>query len=355
METLRVALLGAGGIALDQHLPAWRMVPEARVVAVADPLPQARLLVEREFGIERTVADYRRLLDDPAIDCVDICVPSALHAEVAVAALAAGKHVYCEKPMATSRSQAADMLDAARAARKKLMIGQHMRFEPSVVRLRTALERCPLGDVYFARAQWLRRRRLPGKPGFTRRALSGGGALYDIGVHVLDLAWWLMGCPPPVAASGAVYSHLARRNDLGSEWGAWDPDTIDVEDFGAGQVRFANGALLGVEASWLALQPEDEFHRVQLLGTQAGIVWPENIVVGETRRVAWQEQLEPATGEKAHRAALVAFARALVDNQPVPIPPEQSATVVAMLEGIYHSGQAGREMAVEAFAPPPRL
>lgn len=348
---LQVALIGAGAIARQQHVPAWLMVPEARIAAVAEPSPEALAALPRELGSARRVDDFRRLLDDPAIDVFDVCVPSALHAEVTIAALAAGKHVLCEKPMATSAADAAAIVQAWRSSGRKLMVGQHMRLEPSVEQLAGQLVGRPLGDVYYARGQWLRRRRLPGRPGFTTRALSGGGALYDIGVHVLDLAWWLMGCPKPTVACGAVFNRLARRTDVAGEWGEWDPAAFDVEDFAAGWLRFETGAALSLEACWLALQPEDEFYRVQLFGTQAGVVWPESILAGEEARTPWTLRLDRAQGQRGHHRVVHEFARAVLDDRPVPIPPEQSATVIAMLDTLYRSSASGRECEVPRVEP----
>lgn len=346
---LRVAVIGAGMISRDQHLPAWAGHPGARLVALADVSEAALAYAGDEFNIERRVTDYRYLLDDPNIDVVDICAPSAMHAEISVQALQAGKHVLCEKPMATSRAGAATILSAAAASGKKLMIGQHMRFEPSVVALRYFLTESPMGRAYYARAQWLRRRRLPGKPAFADRRLSGGGALYDLGVHMLDLAWWLMGCPRPLTASGGVYDILAKSGEVGSEWGTWNHETIDVEDFSAGVIRFDGGGLLSLEASWLGFQPEDEFRCLQMYGEHLGFVWPENRIAGERNQQPWDVQLAPATGEKAHRAAVRAFADAVLADREVPIPPEQSALVVAMLEAMYISAAHGHEEAVQGF------
>ena len=173
---LSVGVVGTGGIARDQHLPAWFRLPEVKIAGVADASAASLAAVQSEFGIDRRVGDYRELLDDPSIDVIDVCVPHALHAEVTIAALQAGKHVLCEKPMATS-ADAAAILEAWRTSGKKLMIAQHMRFEASVRRLRAWLERHPPGHIYYTRAQWLHRRRLPGRPGFTDKKLSGGGAV----------------------------------------------------------------------------------------------------------------------------------------------------------------------------------
>lgn len=346
-KKLRVGLIGAGGIALDQHLPAWFDARSVKVVAAADPSPVARDAAAAKFAIERIVDDYRELLDDRSIDVVDICAPSALHAEITVDALGRGKHVLCEKPMATSAAGAGAILDAWRKSGRKLMIGHHLRFDPSIVRLREALAARPLGRIYYARAQWLRRRRLPGKPGFTDKRLSGGGVMYDLGVHLLDLAWWLMDCPRPTTVSGATSNLLSRRGDLGTEWGSWDPATIDVEDFAAGQVRFDNGSLLSLEMSWLALQRENEFWRLQLFGDQAGADWPAGVVSGEADGQPWDVVLPPPNGPKGHRAAIHHFIDCVSGKAEVIVKPEQSAEVIAMLEALYKSAASGHEAPIE--------
>jgi predicted dehydrogenase len=346
LPELRVGLIGAGAIARDQHIPGWLKIPEAKLVAIADSSTAALDRVRHDFNIEGHT-DFRRVLDDSSINVVDICCPSALHARVAIAALDAGKHVLCEKPMATSRADAVAMLTAARAAGKKLMIGQQMRFDAGVVSLRRSLESFDLGHVYYARGQWLRRRRVPGRPGFTQKELSGGGPLYDLGVHVVDLAWWLMGCPTPLSASGMMFNHLIKRPDLGTEWGSWDADTIDVEDFATGMLRFGGGSAMSVEVSWLGFQPEKDFSRIQLFGSKAGAIWPDCRLFGESNRKPWDVQLPRSNGDKPHGDMIQQFARSLLDGTPIPIPPSQSANVVAMLEALARSAAEGAEVTIE--------
>jgi predicted dehydrogenase len=338
-------------------------VEDAELVAVADSSQSALDALRRGEGIKqlaryqnrlaikRLVTDFRPLLDDESIDVIDVCVPSALHEEITVAALNAGKHVICEKPMATSRQGAARILQAHARAGTKYTVLQNMRVQPSVMRLREFLGPAGLGDVYYARAQWLRRRLLPGRPGFINRSLSGGGALYDIGVHAVDLAWWLMGCPVPARASGSTFDRLAHRPGMGTEWGQWSADEIDVEDFAVGMIRFADGATLAVEASWLGFQPEREIWRVQLFGTEAGALWPDNRVVGERDGHPWDVQLPARNdGSLGHATAIAHFARAVVDDTSVAVPPHESATVIAMLEALYRSAAAGREVDIEPLA-----
>lgn len=344
---LSVGIVGVGAIARDEHLPGWLALEHVRVDAVADTSAAARESVAQRFGVAATFADHRELLAKTDVDIVDICLPSALHAQVAIDCLAAGRHVYCEKPMATCLPDALAMLAAAQQSGRKLMVAQCFRYAPSVLMLREYLHRFPLGDVYYARAQWLRRRRVPARPGFTERRLSGGGPLFDLGVHLFDLAWWLIGCPAPLSVSGATFDRLIQRDDLGGEWGQWDPASTDVEDFAVGQVRFAGGAVLTLETSWLAFQAEREMKRLELYGTQGGAVWPDNVLTGERNRKPWDLRLAPATGRNMYHAAIAAFAQAVVDDTPVPIPPWQTAAAIAVLDALSRSSAAGRELPVE--------
>jgi predicted dehydrogenase len=348
-KKIRVALAGAGAIGREQHLPGWRLAPEAEVEAIADPSEIALAAAAKLCPQARLVTDYRRILDDRNIDVVDICAPSALHAQMAIDALDAGKHVLCEKPMATSRADAAAVLSAADRSGKKYMVGHHLRFDPVVLQLRRYFRQYPLGQVYHARSQWLRRRRLPGRPGYTDRSLSGGGVLYDLGVHMFDLAWWLSGCPTPLTVSGAHYNHLARRKDLRGEWGAWDAATIDVEDFAAGFVRLAGGATMSLEVSWLGFQQPAETSGVEWFGTQSGAAWPAGVITSEQDGVPLDVRVPHRAAEKPHRELVRQFARAVIDDTPVPIPPHQCATAIAVLESLYVSAEQGAEQTVEAF------
>lgn len=354
---LRVAIIGTGAIARSQHLPAWTQIPDARVVALTDSSPAALDLAADRFGISRRESDYRRVLDDPQIDLVDICAPSALHGQIVLAALDAGKHVLCEKPLATFRNELSAILAAEKSSGKKLMCCQHMRFMSTIEQARELIAKHPLGQIYFARAQWLRRRRLPGRPGFTTRSLSGGGPLYDLGIHMLDLALWMMDFPPARSVSAATFDHLARREDLGTEWGQWDASKIDVEDFAVGQVRFANGAILSLEASWLGFQPQIEYWQLQLFGTQAGLVWPGTRLMGERNCQPWELAVALPTERNPHHEAIRRFARSVLDDTPVPIPARQSAAAIAILDAMYRSSAAKSEVIIEPSlfeAAPPR-
>jgi predicted dehydrogenase len=341
---LQVGLVGVGGIGYDQHLPGWAKVPFAELVAVADVAPAALERVAQVAGVPQRSQDWHDLVSLPDLDIVDICTPNQTHMPITLAALQAGKHVLCEKPLATSAVDIRHLRDAARHAGRLLMTAQHFRFDAASRQLKALFDGGLVGDVYYARAQWLRRRLLPPRATFIEKRLSGGGPAFDIGVHVLDLAYWFLGGPEPLTVSAMADTRLAHRHDLAGAWGEWDRERFDVEDFAAGFVRFAGGATLTLETSWLAFQPERELIRLQFFGTRAGAIWPDGIVTGETNRTPWDLRIqEPAKG-LPHHEEILQFALAVRDGLPSPVPVEDTLNVIRVLEGLYRSAQLRREV-----------
>lgn len=344
---LQVGMVGVGGIGFDQHLPGWAKVPFAELLAIADVSQEAMDRVGKVVPVSYRFQDWHKLVQLPDLDIVDICTPNQTHSPITLAALECGKHVLCEKPLATTSTEVRRMQHAAHRAGRVLMAAQHFRFDPGSRQLKGLIDGGLLGDIYYARAQWLRRRLLPPRATFIEQRLSGGGPAFDIGVHVLDLAYWFLGAPEPVSVSAFVAAKLAHRGDLTGAWGDWDRERFDVEDFAAGFIRFANGAALTLEASWLAFQPERELIRLQCFGTRGGAIWPDGVVAGETNRTPWDLRVhEPAKGF-AHHEEIMHFALAVRDGLPSPVPVEQSLNVTRILEGLYRSAQARKEVPVE--------
>jgi predicted dehydrogenase len=344
---LQVGVIGVGGIGHDQHLPGWAKVPFAEVRAIADVSQTALDRVHRETPVPHRFLDWHDLVRLPEVDIVDVCTPNRTHAPITLAALERGKHVLCEKPLATSSVEVRTMRDAARRSGRLLMAAQHLRFDPASRRLKALIDGGLLGEIYYARAQWLRRRLLPPRVTFIEQRLSGGGPGLDLGVHVLDLVYWFLGAPQPVSVSACTDARLAHRDDLTSAWGDWDRERFDVEDFAAAFIRFANGAALTLEASWLLFQPERELTRLQCYGTRGGAVWPDGVVAGETNRAPWDLRLEDLPKASAHHEEILQFALAVRDGLPSPIPVEESLNVTRMLEAVYRSAQTRREVVLE--------
>ena len=341
---LRVGVIGAGGIS-GLHCGGWKRLDFCELVAITDIRPGAARKRAEEFDIPSVETTGKGLLRRKDIDLVDIVVPNMFHREYTVAALRAGKHVLCEKPLALKARDVDAMIAASKKARRKLMCAQHQRFSPASTSLKEYIATHPLGEIYYARTWINRRRLLPCTPGFMYKKNSGGGACIDIGVHALDLVLHFMENFEPVSVTGISVTKLAKRKDAWSEWGRIDKKNIDVEDFAAGLIRFADGAALSLECSFMLNQKPHTDMRIDLFGTRAGAKWPECEYYDHTSKDYVDTAIRVRdTGEKAHHAEIRCFAEAVLGNDPVPVPPEQTRAVIAILEGLYKSQQTQREV-----------
>jgi predicted dehydrogenase len=350
-KTLKVGVVGVGGIARI-HMPGWELSPHAEVVVGCDTDEQILSQWGEKFGVKRLTTHYDDLINDPDIDIIDVCTPSRYHMPLTVAALDAGKHVICEKPLAPTPDEVRQMIAARDRSGKQLMTAQHLRFHGSTQALMAEILNCALGRIYHGRAWWLRRAAFPGRPSFWMKRHSGGGACLDLGVHVLDLALWLMGNPNPVSVLGVSKSELAAVPGTFSIWGdANVPPEADVEEFAAAFVRFDNGASLILEASWLLHHdtPDDD-RQVTLYGVKGGAHWPTCKVyqTNPTTRQLYTTQLE-ITQDKTppHALECMGFARAIIDGAPSPVPAEQSLQVISILDAVYESEATGREVRLD--------
>ena len=203
MSKLKVGIVGVGGIART-HIPGWQASADADLVAGSDISEEVLQRFGEENGVDKLHADPEALFSDPDIDIIDICTPNMYHAPLAIAALEAGKHVICEKPLAPTPDDIRQMIAARDQAGKTLMTAQHFRFQGSSKALKAELDTGSLGDIYHARSWMLRRAGAPTGGGFILKEHSGGGPCIDIGVHILDLTLWFMGNPEPVAVTGVA-------------------------------------------------------------------------------------------------------------------------------------------------------
>lgn len=348
---LKVAVIGTGGIS-RWHMPGWEASEHAEVVAGSDVNRKTLEDWGKTFGVTHLVDDWTDLLRDPEIDIIDICTPNMLHAQQAIAALDAGKHVICEKPLAPTPAEVREMIAARDRSGKQLMTAQHFRFKGSSRALKREIEAGALGTIYHARSWMLRRNGLIPTPTFVRRALSGGGPGIDIGIHILDLTLWMMGNPRPVAVSGVATAALAHREGA---WAVWRdapiPQDFDVEDFAGGFVRFENGATLMLEVSWLLHHDTDgEDMQMWLYGTEGGSHWPKCEIYSTnyaTRQLYSRTLKLTKDGLEPHALECIEFAAALAEGRPSPVPPEQSLQNISILTAIYESQATGKEVILD--------
>jgi predicted dehydrogenase len=248
-KTFKVGFIGAGGIA-HAHAINLKKVDGVELVCAADVSAGGLAKFKEQQGVARTYADYKEMLaKETDLDAISVCTPNGLHAENTIASLEAGKHVIVEKPMAMNSVQGKAMVDAAKKAGKHLVIGFQYRFDPKTQLIKRQIDEGEFGKVLYVRCQALRRRGIPNWGVFGRKELQGGGPMIDIGVHVMEMAHFMMGSPKPVSASGNTYTYLGNKPmQAQCGWPNWDYKTYTVEDLAVGLIRFDNGATLSIEA-----------------------------------------------------------------------------------------------------------
>jgi len=350
MKKLKVGLIGTGGIARGAHLnPGWLAVPEVELVAACDVNEATARKLATDFKIPHIFTDYRDLLKLKEINVVDICTPNKFHTPAVIAALNAGKDVLCEKPLAVTVKEIQDMRKALKKSGRMLMTAQHHRYSDIAVAIKAWAETGALGEVYHSRVNATRRNWLPVNPGFIDPKLSGGGPCMDIGVHALDTAMWLMNFPKPVRISGRAHTNFAKGFDIPGGWGEWDRKLFGVEDFASGFIHFDDGSTMALEASWLQHQDKEDFSAT-LLGKKSSIHWPTGHFHTVVNRSLVDGKVLPRAGRKpAHTEEIIAFADAIRNGKPSPVPIEQTIYVIAILEGIMKSSQLHKEIVLPSF------
>lgn len=358
-----MGLIGAGMICNIAHIPAWRSLgDQVEIVAVADIQGDHARGTAQAHGIPHWYDDPQHMLASHALDIVSICTPNAYHKPWTVAALEAGANVLCEKPIATSFADALEMYATAERVGKHLLVVQNVRFRAESQAAKAIIEGGHLGDLYYAEAGVMRRRGVPTWGQFHMKEHSGGGPIYDIGVHALDQVLWLMGNPRVVSVSGATYTRIANRGeklasslaDSGAPKGVpaprpYDYREFDVEDMGVGFLRLENGAAIVLRASWAANIPEGA-NTTFILGDRAGLALNPLRVIGTLEAyLADVFPLVPGKDEPfemGHCREAAHLVRVIQGEEAPLIKKEEVLNVMRALEALYRSAQMGTEVQV---------
>ncbi|MCE3204023.1 Gfo/Idh/MocA family protein [Paenibacillus sonchi] len=350
MDMIRIGVIGTGSIS-GMHLNAYRNNPQTVVYAVCDLNEERARAAAAEYGAGKVYTDYRALLADSGVDAVSICTWNNSHAEISIAALKAGKHVLVEKPLCRTLEEAVQVQQAVEESGKILQVGFVRRYDANVQLLQKLAGAGEFGEIYYAKATTLRRL---GNPGgwFSDIERSGGGPLIDIGVHVIDLCWYLMGRPKPVSVSANTYRKLGNRANVEnlSFYKAADYDAANntVEDLANALIRFENGASLLVDVSF-TLHAKEDGRSVSLYGEKGGFeIDPETVIVSE--RANTIVNIYPQTDHKgfdfnsAFQNEIDHFTLC-VQNGSQPLSPVQDGVaIMRILSGIYDSAAKGEEV-----------
>ena len=340
MKKLRIGIIGLGMGRC--HLEGYLSHPQVTVVAIADTSAERLQAVGDQHGITGRYTDALNMLAKEELDLVSIATPNKFHCPLTLAAFKVGCHVLCEKPMAMNAAEGRRMLAAAKKAKRRLMINFSYRFNQKSQELKKQVDSGVLGNIYFARTIWHRRRGMPGFGGwFGQKALAGGGPLIDLGVHRLDFALWLMGYPKPTWVLGSTYNQIA------SQIAKREGKAFDVEDLAVGLIKFANGATLEIEASWAANLRERELMQTQLLGDQGGLL-QFNLNEGyEFEAEIYREIAGCQVDSKIRWSTTTApssyyhFVDSIVQHRPHLATGEDGLVVMELLDALYASAATG--------------
>lgn len=351
--SVKVGIIGCGGIAKGKHLPALSNVEEVEMVAFCDIVPELAVEAKEKYGTEdaKVYTDYKELLAENTLDIVHVLTPNSSHAELSIAAMEAGSHVMCEKPMAKTSEEAREMIEASKRTGKKLTIGYQNRFRTDSQHLRAVTQEGELGEVYSAKAHAVRRRAVPTWGVFLDEEAQGGGPLIDIGTHALDLTLWMMDNYKPKYVVGNTYHELAKTKNAANAWGPWDPEKFTVEDSAFGFVVMENGATIYLEASWALNSLDVKEAKTTLFGTKGGADMNDGLSInGEAHGLLFEKKVELETGgvdfydgagEDPATLEAQSFVDAILnDTEPV-VKPEEALVVTEILEAIYKSAKTG--------------
>ncbi len=270
-----IGIIGCGTVC-RHHIEGFRDAGADIVGAVARS-QESRTRIKSDLSVP-VFETADQLFSECSPDGVVVASPNHAHAAHTIAAIEAGCHVLCEKPMAMTSGEAQTMLQKSIDAGKCLMVALNLRFAEHTMIAAELSKKGSLGHIYHAKCGWIRQRSIPGiGKWFTSKELAGGGAMIDAGIHVLDVAWFLMGRPRPVSVSAGTRSLFGNKIDKYKSKKAWaghseHSDRMDVEDFCTAFIRFENGSTLQIEIAWAANAPETGFY-CTLLGEEGGIAW----------------------------------------------------------------------------------
>jgi len=349
-ERLRCAVIGTGSIGLD-HLNTLLHCPRASAVAVADTNADRLKEATDRYKIGRSYTDYHDLLDQPDIDAVTVAVPNYLHAKVSMDALQARKHVLLEKPMAMNAKEAAKIVEVARKMKRTFMVAQTFRFNRHTQMARAVVDRGDLGEVYHARCFWLRRSGIPRIGSwFTRRQFSGGGCTADIGLHMLDACLHLLNEFDVKSVTAQTFARFGNRGVGEMDWGRSEIDPkkpFDVEDSSVVLLRLKSGRTVWMESSWAGHHaPDAREYGIDLLGTTAGLsLYPARLYrpgPNGFETINLSLHVPHHTEDRIHH-----FVSCALEGRKPLVTPEQSLKLQTVLDAIYASAAAGKEVRVD--------
>lgn len=350
MSKVRIGLIGAGNIA-NTHMENYKNVKDGEVVAICDIDKGKAERLAKKYGVEKFYGSMEEMIASETLDAVDVCVWNVNHAKCSIYAMEHGLHVVCEKPMAYNAEEAAEMKAVSEKTGKMLMIAFVTRYADETRVVKDYIDKGYLGDIYYAKAQYVRRH---GNPGgwFADKSKSGGGPVIDLGVHVIDRARYLMGLPKPVSVYAVTYDYLKNRTNLKTNVG-WRPegsskeDICNVEDFATALIRFDNGAVIQLETSYSINDlPKSG---LTLCGTKGGMKTGDGPLTLYTEMNDYMVDVKidasnMADSKPGFTAELEEFVDCVLGRKTITATAEDGLECMKILDAIYESARTGHEV-----------
>lgn len=334
MEKVKLGVIGLGSISQLIHLPNIKKLNDVSLSAVAEVKKNRLHLISDKFSIQNRYTDYKDMLENQDIDAVIIATPTNSHKEIAIDCLAAGKDILVEKPLARTYAEAKEIVDAARKYKRKLMVGMNLRYRPDTMLLRSIINSSEIGEPFYAKCGWIRSRSSEEK-WFTKKEEAGGGVIIDLGIHLLDLALWLMNFPQVSSVSCKNFYHFTKN----------------VEDTSISFIKFKDGSLINLEVSWSLATDKDNFY-LNVFGTKGSTsINPLNVIKKIDNQII---DLSPSNSDnptnlfkKSYINELKSFIGAVKDLNPVLSPGEESLKRLKIIEAMYLSSNKNKEIEIE--------
>ncbi len=331
MEKVKIGVIGLGGVAQLVHLPNFAKIPNADLTAVAEVNRNRLLTISDKFNVKQRFSNHNDMLEKSDVEAVIIATPTSTHKDIAIDCLNAGKDVLIEKPMARTYAEAKQIVDAAKKNKRKLMVGMNLRYRPDTMLLRSFINSNEIGEPFYVKCGWIRKQSSSEK-WFTKKEESGGGVIIDLGIHIMDLALWLLDYPEIASVSAQNFHHYTKS----------------VEDTSISCIKCKNSAVINIEVSWSLPVEKDHFF-LEVYGTKGSFsINPfklykkvENDYINLTPT---QVDNPTVLFKKSYLNELKSFIGAVNGLNPVFSPGEESMQRLKIIEAMYESAEKKHEI-----------
>ena len=353
MSKFKIGIIGAGSMS-KMHLDAYGMLTNVEVTAICDIIPEHVREKAEQFKVPKTYSDHKRMFSECDLDAVSIITPNHLHAPITLDALNAGLHVLCEKPPAMNAQQAVSMADCAKSNNRLLMYGFVFRFMDKVSAVKELQQNGMFGDIYYGKAGIVRRCENPGG-WFCNSSYSRGGPLIDLGVHIIDLAMYLMDNSNPATVFASTFNKMGSRNNIkGYSWyhaAAFDSPIHDVENLAVALIKFKNDATLFIETSYASHIKAEKVY-MDLVGDRGGVTVEPGLEIFSEQH-DYLMDIKPVLDdttfnwEKAVKNEIRHFIQCIQDDSPCLSSAEDGVKVMKVIDAIYQSAESGHAVSLE--------